>query len=354
MKREKKKLEDYISKDLLEKLNHTGNQALSGNDISFSKVYQLFMTGEYQKLFEKLFEMVCDVATIEIRNGKAIGISIFCVGMLSCVFMIMSDSLKSKEIPFFLQKIMGLCVILTGVNVFSDIVDALKSYLELLGEFLRVLFPVFSLTISMASGHLSGLHYYILSLFALNVLQYFLQVVLFPATQLYVVFLVLNNISEENYFGEINKLFKKGIESCTKLGVYLGVGSFFVQGMIDPKLNQGQKSMLMKLVGMIPGVGQLSEGAIEILSASSKLIMSVVGISGGVILILIVVRPMIRIGIYGVLFRGLEIVLAGIGEKKISKISGEFGVIFLFLLRILLCMLALFLLAIVIVILGVS
>ena len=125
-----------------------------------------------------------------------------------------------------------------------------------------------------------------------------------------------------------------------------------LQGMLYPKLDASKRTLISKGISMIPGVGDISDSATQILIASAELTRNCLGIAGMIGLLLLVSIPMIKLLVYGLGMKVTSSVLVILGEKKISELVSDMGDAQLFFLRLLFCEAALIMISLAVIAMG--
>lgn len=330
-------MEYYFSKQMMEQMEAQMEGLFVESGFSFQTCFEFLFRGDVNACIEYIVTCLKNGTTLSIVTYKEILLCVLILGIIGSIFQLFADSFESKQISKISQ---GLFLCLASVlllGIYEQGYEICGSFLEKQGDFLKILLPAFCITLTVGSGAATGYSYYELTLLVLSYMQYFLQLVFFPLIRLYVVFSLLNSFEKQGRFKQIQKLCARIIEWGSRVGLYVGVGSFMIQGMLYPKLDGTKRSMLMKGITLIPGIGEVSESTSQVLIASAELTKNCFGIVGGIGLILLVAFPLLKIMIAGAGMKLLGSLLEILGEHNISELSSKIGTAQFYYVRLLLC-----------------
>jgi stage III sporulation protein AE len=304
---------------------------------SFENCFSLLFQGQIKECLCYVADYLRSVTVGSVIVCKEVLLTVLLLGILGCIFQIFSDSFENKQVSRIAQGIFVCLAAILLLGIYEQGYEMCKTFLENEEEFLKILLPAFCITLTVGTGAATGYSYYELTLFVLYIMQLFLQLVFFPLIHLYVVFVLLNSLERQKRFGQAQKLCQTVIEWGSRVGMYVGVGSFFIQGMLYPKLDGSKRSLVMKGIGMIPGIGEVSESASEVLIASAELTRNCLGIAGGISLILLAALPILKLTVSGAGMKLLGSVLEMVGEHKISALTNRIGTAQFYFVRMMLC-----------------
>ena len=129
---------------------------------------------------------------------------------------------------------------------------------------------------------------------------------------------VLGGIWQKDRVEHVLVLMEKGIKLAFKsiFAIVTSVG--LLQSMILPFVDQTKVGAAKKLIGLIPGVGKVSDTTIEMISGSAILLKNGIGVVGILLLFLVCAVPFIRLGIICLLMKGTSVVYGLLGEKELT------------------------------------
>jgi len=336
---------EIVSKELMTELEKEMQSIFGKNTFSFEECLSLLLDGELSTFFSYIGESMKQLLSAEFTQLKQVVLVLLLVGILGSVFSVLSEAFENKQVSKMSQTVFFLLTATLLLGTYQSGSELCESFVVTQKEYMTFLLPTFCMVLSFSTGMATGYSYYQLTLFLLLGLQMLLQYVFFPVLRLYMSFALLNGIGGQKRFEKAQNLCGKVIEWGTRCGVYVGVGSLFLQGMLYPKIDESKRTVLKKGIGLIPGVGELSDSATQIVIASAELLRNCLGITGAVGLLVLVAVPFLKLFCMGIGMKFCASFLEIIGEKKISNLSAAVGNVQLYFVRILLCEVVLFLLS---------
>lgn len=330
-------IEQYFSEQMMQEMETQMNGMFGGTTFSFGKCFSMLMDGDMKGGITYLFQCLMDGLTGSVTASKNVLLIVLLLGILGSVFQILSDSFESRQVSKIGQYLFLLLAVILLMGVYENSYDICSGFIGTETEYLKLLLPAFCITLTVGSGMMTGYSYYAFTLFLLHIMQLLLQFVFLPCIRLYILFAVMNSVGRQKRFLKIQGLCEKVIEWGSRIGLYVGAGSFLIQGMLYPKLDGNKRSLVMKGIAMIPGIGDVSEGASGILIASAELTRNCIGIAGGIGLFVLVLIPIAKIAVSGAGMKLLSSVLEIIGEHTISDVMNKIGTAHFYFIRLLFC-----------------
>ena len=105
----------------------------------------------------------------------------------------------------------------------------------------------------------------------------------------------MNGIDDRGRMKELIRLAERTLSLGIKLCLTVTVSVSTMQNLIASKLDGVQKSLLQRAIGSIPGIGDLSESMVQVFMGSAGLIRNTIGTAGMCMLFFIMIKPMFRI-----------------------------------------------------------
>ena len=338
-------LDYFFSKNMIEQMEEEMCRLFPQTEFSFTHCLGLLWKGEIRACLGYLLDCLKKLTVCNVQAYRDVLLIVLFLGILGSIFQVFADSFENKQVSKIGQSLFVCLAAILLLGIYEQGFTICGDFLKNQQEFLKILLPAFCITLTIGSGALTGYSYYALTLSVLYVMQLFLQLVFFPLIRLYVVFSLLNCLGKQKRFEQAEKLCGRLVEWGSRVGMYVGIGSFLIQGMLYPKLDGTKRSVVMKGIAMIPGVGELSESASEVLIASAELTRNCLGIVGGAGLLLLVAFPITKLCLAGAGMKLLGSVLEMIGEHRISGFTAKIGTAQFYFVRLLFCELGLLLLA---------
>ncbi len=294
-------------------------------DISFLDMVTNLIGGENGVNLEKAGNYLIDVLFAEFLENKDM---LFLIVALAVGFAL----LKNFSTIFQNSYISDLCFMLVYVELmillmksFLIMNELLQSTLGRVVEFMKMLLPVFAMSMVFSNGTYSAAGFYEMTFLIIYLVQWILLTLLTPLIQVFVVMQFLNYMLEGEKFSKMCELLEDGIRWGLKIVVTVVMGINIVQGLIYPAVDRLKTSSWSKTIGMIPGIGNSANAIGEILIGTGMVIKNSVGVAAMLILVVLVAVPLIKIFAISFLYKLVSAVLEPITDKRISgSINGVF------------------------------
>lgn len=150
----------------------------------------------------------------------------------------------------------------------------------------------------------------------------FLRIVL-PLIEVYVILMLVNHISKEDYLSKLAGLLKTAVEWIMKTMLGLVIGMNLIQGMILPLVDTVKTSAVRKVISVIPGIGSGADAVTEVVLGSGILIKNGIGVAALVILVILCAMPVLKLTVLSLLYHGAAAVVQPVSDKRITEsVSG--------------------------------
>lgn len=319
------------------------------NDITFSDIVGQMIQGKWELDGRKLMDWLIDLLWSEIADNKDLLFMVLLLAV-SCTFVKnMADAFRNSyvsDICFALIYMQMTVMLLKSFQIAGGIVtDALNRIVE----FMTVLVPVFCMTLSLSMANLTSAGFYQLAFIVIYLVQWILLELLIPLVQVLVVLQFMNYMIKGERFTRMCELLEDGIRWSLKFMVSVIVGLNVIQVMVAPAVDRLKMSSVTKGVGMIPGVGNISNALSDMLLGAGMVIKSSVGTAGIVVLLLIAMLPFLKLLILALLYKVTAAVTEPVADKRIAGSINGVYVGCVLMVKILLTSLVLFVVTIAIV-----
>lgn len=199
---------------------------------------------------------------------------------------------------------------------------------ECLGTFIdfgHAFIPVFSVVLTLASGSMTGVGYIATLTFIIYVIEQFLLVMMIPLVEGYMLLSLLGALWQKDRVEKLMDFLEKGISLGFK-GMFAAItGLGILQSMILPYVDHSKVGVAKKVIEMIPGVGSLAGGTMELLGGSAVLLKNGVGVIGVLLLLLASAIPLIKIGLIYVVMKLAAVIYGLFGEKQMTWCADKLG-----------------------------
>ena len=98
------------------------------------------------------------------------------------------------------------------------------------------------------------------------------------------------------------------------------IGHQGIQGLIMPALDGVKRSTLFRTASSMPGVGNMFGGVTDTVIGTGVLIKSAIGVGGLVAVCVICIAPLLKLGTFTVVYRGLAAFTQPVTDKRIIAV----------------------------------
>ena len=330
------------------------DDAYGKNELDTGKLWQEILRGNLKESIGEFVAQAAGNLFYEFSAGREIFMNILLLAVLSALFTVVMDIVESKQVShlgfYFLYLL--LCIMLA--RVFRSIYQETERILLSMTDFVKILIPAYTTALGMTNGSATATVYYEGVLFVIWCVEEIFCRVALPGIELYMLLAVMNGVwSGEKLTGILQSL-KRGIELLLKAVLWI-VGSVgILQALITPVIDSLKWNTAKKVAGMVPGVGNISEGISEIFVGSAILIRNGVGIFFTVTLIFLCLVPLCKIFVLAGCLKLSSALGAMVNHSRLTTCSDKVAEAAFLLCRVLLTGIALFLLSIAISVLAVN
>lgn len=317
--------DELIGKLDMQELDNYLGENEETEDISFGGLIRELISGDGRPLLSRLAEGMSQALFTEWRENKALLLMIVALAagftLLKNFSTIFRNSYIS-EMCFLLVYIELMVLLMKSFLIMNEL---LSETLQRVVEFMKMLIPVFAMSMVFSNGTGSAAGFYEMTFFIIYLVQWGLLYLLAPMVQIYVVMQFLNYILEGEKFTRMCELLEDGIRFCLKFIVTLVMGINLVQGLIYPAIDRLKTGTWAKAVGMIPGIGNSANAIGEMLIGTGMVIKNSVGVAAMLVLVVLTAIPLVKLYAMSFLYKLSAAVLEPVTDKRIAgSINGVF------------------------------
>lgn len=318
-------------------------------DITFTDMLGQLAQGNWDIDGQQLMDQLAGLLWEEIDDNKGLLVMVLLLAV-SCAFVKnFADAFRNSyisDICFAMIYVQMMVLLLRSFQIVGGIVtDALNRIVE----FMTMLVPVFCVSLSFSMANLTSAGFYQLAFLVIYLVQWLLLSLLVPLVQILVVLQFLNYMVQGEKFTRMCELLEDAIRWCLKCSVTVIVGLNVVQVMVAPAVDRLKMSSVTKGIGMLPGIGNISNALSDMLLGAGMVIKNCVGTAGIVILLLIALLPFLKLLILSLMYKVTAAVTEPVADKRIAGSINGVYVGCVLMMKILLTSLVLFLVTIAII-----
>lgn len=311
---------------------------------SFEELVLRLLNGEYH-----IMDLKDQLLEEGVQQWKKEGVQfsrMFAIAVMAAVFTNFTKSLKqgqAAEIGFLVSYML---IAVGMLSVFAASKTIAELVLQQVLAFMRVLLPAYCMGIAFTTGSISAVAFYEGSLLAVTAAEMLLQHIVMPLVHLYFLLSMVTYMVKEDVLSKCASFCYQAAAFLMKTMVVFVIGIGTIQGMLTPAADELKRSMLVKTVSALPGVGNLMNGITQTVLSAGVLLRNTVGIAGAIFLVLIAVFPLLRLGIFAVVYHVGAAVLQPISDKRMLACFTTAGKAHVLLLQMVFYTILLFLLTI--------
>ena len=289
-------------------------------DISFGELMKGFLSGDSTVDVSRIWSWVVSHCFETVRQNKAylaqMLILLLAFVMLQGISGIFADSFLS-DISFLAVYFLFLY---NALRIFALMQQIVYSCMDRIAEFTLLVQPVFCMAMIFSTGVNSASFTYEMLLLVLYLVQNLLQKLLLPLVFVFLITQFANYAWKEEHFSSLAKLLEGGIGLAQKLLVTFILGLNLIQGMVAPAVDQLKKTVTVRTIGVIPGLGGAMNAVSEMLLGAGLLIKNCVGATVIVVLVLLCAKPLLEISVLALIYRVLAALAQPVTDKRISGV----------------------------------
>lgn len=246
--------------------------------------------------------------------GKLLIIAVICA-----VLQNMQAAFEKGTVAKLAYFVCYLAIITLAINSFHVAVAAGLSAINKMTGFMQLLLPIL-LVVLTAMGNLTSVALFQPFLMAfLSFLGFLTKTIIFPLIYLTVVLSIVNHISENFKVTKLTGLVKQFTKVGLGLTLTLFIGVITVEGVAGGVVD-GVSLRTAKFVtgAFVPVAGSMFADALDAVIGGSILLKNVLGITGVIILALLVLFPVIKILVIALIYRVAAALIQLLGDSMLA------------------------------------
>ncbi len=309
----------------LDKLEEGVNQLFPQIEISTEDLLAQVMSGD---IFGALGGFVSGLLSgfgNQLEGMKNVFLWLLILGIVSSLlshFVEIFDMHQVADLSFYFMYLLFTVILLRCI---SQAAETATSALSNVSLFIKLLVPTYLFSMGVAGGAASAGFSGQLMLLVIYGVEYILAKGIIPLVYSYLMLSVINGIWIEEKLTLLIDLLEKGIRWTLKgaVGVVTGVSIF--QALITPVVDSVRKSALQKIVSAIPGVGNVADGAVELVLGSALVIKNSIGVILLILMLVLCAMPLMKIGIIAGILKCSAAFMGVVSDKRITECANRAG-----------------------------
>ena len=261
----------------------------------------------------------------ELAGMKSVFITIILIGIISAVFISLTDIFDNHQVADCAFYLTYLILIIFIIQIYSQVFSITQSTLENIVSFMKVILPTYFLTVTAAGGSFSALGFYQIFMITVYGVELLLSGVIVQIIGLYMILRVINGIWEEEKLDMLINILKKTVKGILKFLIAIVSGTGILQSMITPVIDSAKMAVLQKSVSAIPGLGDLAGGATQVLLGSAVLIKNATGILILLLLLFLCAFPLCKLFGIMAMMKGAAAIMGIAADKRMTNCTNRVG-----------------------------
>lgn len=336
---------DKVTEEI-NRLNEQVTSLFPATTIELGELFELLLQGKITDVIKLLMQNIGQTVCGDVRSFAKVAMLLICVGMLAALLHNLTDLFENRQIGDIGFYFVYLFLVLILLRVFETVTGTAQ---ELIGDlllFMKLFMPVYFLAVGAAAGVTTALLYYQFILALIYGVEMVLSAFLMPLIKVYIFMVFMNGLWKDERLGMFLALIKRIAGYVLKLSFAIITGTGMLHSMITPVIDSVKLSAVQRAVGLIPGIGNISSSAAEMVIGSAVLIKNSAGVLAVLLLVGLCAAPVLKIWILAMLLKVSAAVAGMVSDKRITACVDRVGEGSLLVLRTLLTACGLFLITI--------
>ncbi len=295
------------------------------SEFSLMTLFEMIMEGEILGGLEYLFCGGITDMVNQFSGMKNIFIWLLILGLVSALlnhFVGIFDRHQIADLSFYYIYLLFSAVLL---KCFVQAAQTAEIAMENIILFVKLLVPTYMLAVGVATGTTTAGAYSQLLVLIIFGVEHVLVGFVLPLIYCFVILSVVNCVWAEEKLALFMELVEKAVGWLLKaaMGVVTGVGVF--QSIITPMVDSVKKTALQKTMSVIPGIGDVADGAVELVAGTAVVIKNSIGLVLVILLLLLCAAPLIQLFLTAFLFKGAAAFMGIVGDRRITACANRTG-----------------------------
>lgn len=277
------------------------------------------------------FTAVCRVAD-ELAGMKNVLIWLLVMGIISALlthFVDIFNMHQVADIAFYFLYLLFMAVLL---KCFYEAMETAAETMENITLFIRLLVPAYLMSVGVAGGTATAGAACQLMLLVIYGVETMLSKGILSLVSGYVMLSMVNGIWAEEKLTMLVELLKKAVGWALRgaLGVITGISVF--QALITPVVDSARSSAVQKLLSALPGVGNVADGAVELVLGSALVIRNSIGVALLLLMLALCAVPLIKLCLITLSLKCAAAFMGVVSDRRITSCvdrTGEGGLLLL-------------------------
>ncbi|MCM1057283.1 MAG: stage III sporulation protein AE [Firmicutes bacterium] len=309
----------------LDSLSEGIQQLFPGAGISAERLLEQVMSGDILGALSYLFTGGAAGITNQLSGMRNVFIWLLVMGIVSSLithFVEVFDVHQVADMGFYFMYLLFTAILL---KCFSEAAQTALGTLEDITLFIRLLVPAYLISVGVSTGTATAGVVGQMMLLVIYGVEYVLSEGAIPLIYSFAMLSMINGIWVEEKLTMLIELLEKAVGWILKgaVGVVTGISIF--QALITPMVDSLKKSALQRIVSAIPGVGNVADGAVELVLGSALVIKNSIGVVLLMLLLVLCAAPLLKIGLIAGVLKCAAALMGIVSDRRITACVNRAG-----------------------------
>lgn len=307
-----------------DEIQKTIDDVLGQESFDFKEYVFSIVRGERGLSFPELWKELLNGVKKQLVSDQSLMFRFLGIAIVGAVFTNFTRAFRNhhvSETGFYVTYLMLFSIISVS---FYGMIEIAGTTIENILEFMRAMIPAYYIAVTFSTGIGTSAVFYQGTLIVISIVETLLLKGILPFIKIYFVLSLVNHLSKEDLLSKAMELLETGIRWTLKSLLGLVTGYNVIQGLIVPAADSIKNKTLIQAVNVIPGVGNVLGSVTETVLGAGVVLKNAIGAAGICVIIALIAVPLMRIGIYTLLYKLGASVVQPISDKRvIGCLSGS-------------------------------
>ncbi len=322
------------------------NEIFPAGSMSFQEMLGKVMKGDMEFSLQTVFDLLKSALLQGIGESRNVFLAVLALGIFGALLANVTGLFENKQVAEFAHYFIFLLLAILLFKSFQMSLEIGEGAIGSIVDFMRAFIPAYSLSLCFSSGTMTAYSYYQFVFIIIYGLEALLFAFFIPLCQCYAFLAVMNGVSGVKRLEGVLALLDKVIKGGIKLAFFLTIGSSMLHSMLMPAIDNVNTKLVQKSIGMVPGLGDVTDSMTDVFLGSALLIKNSIGVLALILLIVICMVPLVKLFCIGGALKLAGALLGMFGEKKQVRFIDQMGNGSFHMFQITLCTMVMFFISI--------
>ncbi|MDE7428587.1 MAG: stage III sporulation protein AE [Lachnospiraceae bacterium] len=288
-------------------------------------VFADIMQGQLWEAVKKLAGGLSGAVLFQRGEFRTLFFTILVLGVAAALFSNFADMFQDHQVSDLAFYFIYLLLITVLLKFFTDTAGTVREILQNVTTFIRLYIPTYILAVGSASGAASASGGYQILLVVVYLIEWGYLTLLLPFVHVYVLLTVINGIWTGEKLALLLELAQKVVGGSVKVSLWMITGFSLLQSMVSPVIDSLQYTAVKRTISAIPGLGDLTEGMLEMVMGSAVLVKNGLGLFMTLALIALCAIPILKIALTACVIKLSAALIGIISDKRLTNCVSRMG-----------------------------